>query len=183
MVENTLLLRTVAGSHLYGYATPLSDFDFFEVYSTSFPPVGKKTAPILSRQTIVDGVDTVQMSLSHFIDVASSGSHQALDAMFANEPEIDLISALRAGFRAGYEVIPAYERIITKFALQDTPRKQRHALRAAFNLSDILKSGRYKPELDDERLQMIADIHVLPPHEFKEELIKLSPVGISHYFV
>ena len=182
MEKNDLLLKVVAGSHLYGYATAQSDYDFFEVYANSFPPVGKRTAPVKSRQTIVDGVDTIQMSLSHFVDVASSGSHQALDAMFAAAPEFDKIEAFRHGFRAGYEVVPAYERIISKFALQEPPRKQRHALRTAFNLVDILSAGRYSPELDDEKIALISELHALPPAEFREHLVKYSPVELSHYF-
>lgn len=183
MLKNELLLRVVAGSHLYGYSTPESDYDFFEVYSAPFSPSGRRTAPVKSRQTIVDGVDTIQMSLSHFVEVASDGSHQALDAMFASAPLLDRISALRNGFRAGFQVIPTYERIITKFALQGTPRKQRHAVRTALNLAEIMESGRYTPELSSSQLKLVAETYILPPSEFRQELVKISPVDIRHYFI
>lgn len=174
-----MLLRVQAGSHLYGYATDASDDDYFEVHTEPFM-ISTRDAPRQVRQTIVDGVDTLQMTFSHFMERAAAGSHQALDAMFAAEPLVDHIQALRASYRTGYEIVPAYERIITKFAVQTGFRKQRHALRALFNLQDMLVTGRYQPELSAERIEFINEKAYLPYPEFRELLIQLSPIELAH---
>jgi hypothetical protein len=174
-----LLLKVQAGSRLYGYATDASDDDYFEVHTDRFM-IETRDLPRDSRQTIVDGVDVTQVTLSSFMERASVGSHQALDAMFASEPEVDLISAFRSSYRAGFEVIPAYERIITKFAVQATFRKQRHALRALFNLQDMLVSGRYKPELSQERIEFVMEHARLPYPEFRKLLLRISPIELAH---
>lgn len=174
-----LLLRTIAGSHLYGYATSTSDRDFFEVHTEKFEPVRHRGVPASSQQTIVDGVDVVRMTLSHFMERAAAGSHQALDAMFASNPEVDLIKGFRESYYAGYDVIPAYRRIISKFAIQQGYRKQRHALRAVFNLNDMLETGRYEPELSDHRISLITDFAHMPYPKFRKLLIKKSQVEIE----
>lgn len=180
-----LLLQVQAGSRLYGYSTEASDDDIFEVHSDKLflekrDKRGNVTySPVDVKQTIVDGEDVIQMTLSKFLERASSGSHQALDAMFAAEPIFSQIEALRNSFVAGRDVIPTYVRIITKFALQESYRKQRHALRALFNLEDMLYTGRYQPELSQERVDFILEKAQLPPKEFKELLIQLSPVSLD----
>jgi hypothetical protein len=177
-----LLLKVQAGSRLYGYATDTSDDDYFEVHTEPFM-IETRDAPRQVRQTIVNGIDTIQMTLSHFLERAQNGSHQALDAMFAAAPEYDLLAGLRANYRTGYEVIPAYERIISKFALQEGFRKQRHALRAIYNLTDMLETGRYKPELPAERIAFINEKAQLPYNEFRKVVIKLSPIELSHLLI
>ena len=173
-----LLLRVQAGSRLYGYSTETSDDDYFEVHTEPFR-IETREAPRRAKQTIIDGVDTVQMTLSAFVERAAGGSHQALDAMFAAEPLVDEIGALREGFRVGYEVVPAYVRIITKFAVQEGYRKQRHALRAMFNLEDMLGTGRYRPELSPERIAFILEKAHLPYPKFRELLLAMSPVSLE----
>lgn len=180
-----LLLKVQVGSRLYGYSTEASDDDIFEVHSDQLflekkDKRGNVTfTPVDVKQTIVDGEDVIQMTLSKFLERASSGSHQALDAMFAANPIYSQIESLRHNFYAGSEVIPTYVRIITKFALQEGFRKQRHALRALFNLEDMMSTGRYAPELSQERIDFILDKAHLPSNEFKELLMKLSPVSLE----
>lgn len=172
-----LLLRVQAGSHLYGYATETSDQDFFEVHTEPFMiPTRDEPRPV--RQTILDGVDTIQMTLSHFMERAAAGSHQALDAMFAADPETDLLGGFRTSYRAGADVIPAYMRIITKFAAQGGHRKQRHALRAMLNLHDIMDTGRYTPELSTKQIQFIEEHSSLPTPEFMRFLLTETRVDL-----
>ncbi len=173
-----LLLKVQAGSRLYGYATAESDDDIFEVHTEQFY-IPTRELPRNVKQTIVDGIDTLQMTLSHFMEKAASGSHQALDAMFAENPEVDLIKDFRASYRAGYDVIPAYTRIISKFALQQGFRKQRHALRAMFNLTDMLETGRYTPRLTEERISFIQEHAHLEYPEFRKLLLNMSPVSLE----
>jgi len=176
-----LLLRVQAGSHLYGYATATSDDDYFEVHTHPFM-IPTRDEPRQVRQTIVDGVDTIQMTLSHFVERAAAGSHQALDAMFAANPETDLLGGFRTSYRAGTDVIPSYIRIITKFAVQGGHRKQRHALRAMLNLHDIMDTGRYTPELTAEQIQFLDDHASLPSPEFMKFLISETRVSLSETF-
>lgn len=173
-----LLLKVQAGSRLYGYATDASDDDYLEVHTQPFM-ISTREAPRQVKQTIVDGLDVIQMTLSTFVERASSGSHQALDAMFAPEPLVDEIAALRENFHVGYEIVPTYVRIITKFAVQEGYRKQRHALRAMFNLDDMLKTGRYNPQLSQDRIDFILEKAHLPYAEFRELLIANSPVALE----
>lgn len=168
----TLLLRSVAGSRLYGTSRPESDLDYYEVHS-SLPSV---SGLYKTQQTIVNGVDTTMVSLSQFIELARSGSHQALDAMFSEQVEVDKIEALRQGYRAGYSVVEAYLRIIEKFAFDNTVRKRKHAVRVAFNLTDILETGRFNPTLSAERREAVLSIPNLPDKEFFKALQVISPV-------
>jgi hypothetical protein len=175
-----LLLKVQAGSRLYGYATDSSDDDYLEVHTQPFM-IDTREAPRQVKQTIVDGIDTIQMTLSAFAERAASGSHQALDAMFAAEPLVDEIQGFRENFHVGYEVVPTYVRIITKFAVQEGYRKQRHALRAMFNLEDMLKTGRYNPELSQDRIDFILEKAHLPYSEFRELLLQKSPVSLEDH--
>jgi hypothetical protein len=168
----TLLLRSIAGSHLYGTSRPESDFDYYEVYSElpSFSGLYK------TQQTIVNGVDITMVSLSHFMELARIGSHQALDAMFSEKVEVDKIEALRHNYRAGYSVVEAYARIIRKFAIDGTERKRKHAVRVTFNLIDILESGRFNPTLTAERKDLVLNLPKLSDKDFFEALREISPL-------
>ena len=67
-----LLLRSVAGSRLYGTFTENSDFDFFEVHDHIKP----------NQRKLADGIDTIKMPLSHWLRLCEKGSHQALVAFW-----------------------------------------------------------------------------------------------------
>ena len=171
----TLLLRSIAGSHLYGTSRPESDLDYYEVHSVlpSFSGLYK------TQQTIIDGVDVTKVSLSHFMELARIGSHQALDAMFSEKVEVDKIEALRRGYRAGYSVVVPYLGIIHKFSVDGTERKRKHAVRVAFNLIDILETGRFNPTLTPERKDLVLSLPKLPDKEFFEALSEISPLDIN----
>jgi len=85
-----LLLRTLAGSRLYGTAGPDSDWDWYEVYD-HIQPVQRKR----------DGLDVIKMPLSKWIMLCEKGTHQALDALWC-PPELattDEIAAWRFSVR------------------------------------------------------------------------------------
>jgi len=168
-----LLLRSFAGSHLYGLARPESDLDYYEVHDRSLAGnLGKERKTV---QTIVDGVDVTAVGLSHFMDLAISGSHQALDAMFSERTAVDEITAMRKGFRVGQHIAPIYNGIIIKFALQDTPRKRKHAVRLAYNLHDMMETGRFNPTLTPERAQHVLATAELEADDFITEIEKVTP--------
>lgn len=85
-----LLLRTLAGSRLYGTAGPDSDWDFYEVYDDIRP-----------RQTPSFHADTIQMPLSKWIMLCEKGTHQALDALWCppEHAEVDLLTPWRWAVR------------------------------------------------------------------------------------
>ena len=169
----TLLLRSYAGSHLYGLSRPESDIDFYEVHSKSLAGgLGKERKTV---QSIVDGIDVTAVGFSHFVDLAASGSHQALDAMFSERTQVDEITAFRKGFRVGQLISPIYNQIILKFTAQGTPRKRKHAVRLAYNLHDMMETGRFNPTLSAERAVHVLATAELAEDDFYEEIQKVTP--------
>lgn len=85
-----LLLRTLAGSRLYGTNQPYSDFDYYEVYDDIKP-----------SQTIKDGVDITRMPFEKWLYLCHKGSHQALDAMWCPPEfaEVDELWYFRSRYR------------------------------------------------------------------------------------
>lgn len=141
-----LIFRTVHGSHLYGLAHKDSDMDFYDVYEG-------KTRSL--TQNINEGIDVVSGTLDAFLKRAYSGSHQSVEAIFSQEkqwaPGMEekwgpMIDGVRVG---GSGVFKKYERTIKKFSYGDFKRR-RHAVRLAFNLAQLRRSGRFNPRLDTE---------------------------------
>lgn len=169
----TILLRSFAGSHLYGLARPESDLDYYEVHTEALAGgLGKERKTV---QTIVDGIDITAVGLSHFIDLASSGSHQALDAMFSERIVLDEISAFRRNFRVGLNVVPVYNRLIFDFVHFADVRKRKHAARLTFNLHDMAETGRFNPTLTPERAVRVLAMAELDADAFAEEAEKITP--------
>lgn len=131
-----LLLRTIAGSRLYGTNRPDSDFDFYEVHDR-----------IRAKQTIRDGVDVTRMPLSQWILLAEKGTHQALDAMWAppGYAEVDLLQTFRLHFRPDpYRV--AYQLEKTAKAIEfGNDTKLKHVLRLRHCAMRVREQGWYDP--------------------------------------
>lgn len=159
------LLRTVHGSHLYGLNHAGSDLDYFMVYEGKFK----------TEQTIVDGLDSVVMSLDSFLLRASSGSPQSLEAMFSRKAEVDALE-LREGFRVDSALArQVYSRTIRAFAHGDLKR-QRHAIRLTLNLNDLVESGRFDPALSDEQRAFVLDLS--DELEYDDLMISLSEFSL-----
>lgn len=176
-----ILLKVQAGSHLYGYATPESDIDFFEVHDTGF--IRPNDPDLIIReaeQTIVDGIDVTRMTLDRFIEKARKGSHQALDAMFAPTPLEDRLQGFREAYRVGMEVVPTYERAITQFTFRDGGvfRYQRHAMRILLNLNDIIDHNRYNPTLTEETREYVNTVAHYPTVKFRRELMMKTVLSL-----
>ena len=145
----TLLLRTIHGSRLYGLHHDGSDYDYFEVHGFD---------KFHSKQSIVNGVDTVRVSLDTFIRRASAGSPQALEAMWSRQAEIDLIP-WRWSFQPDRSLTEnVYTRTIKNFSLSQDRKRQRHAWRLKFNYSDHMNYGQFNPTLDPEVASMIESL-------------------------
>lgn len=110
-----LLLRTLAGSRLYGTAGPDSDWDWYEVHDHVRP-----------RQSKRGGIDTIRMPLSKWIMLCEKGTHQALDALWCPPElaEVDLLTPWRWQVRIDpYRVADQLERTAHSMISQKhTPR-------------------------------------------------------------
>lgn len=150
-MSDTLLFRTIHGSHLYGLAGPDSDLDYYEVWADK-----RKNSQHISK---IDGVmvDVTQIGLSEWLKQCDIGVPQALEAMFSEVADVDLIEPFRKAYRAtGPEVTSRYLRTIKSFAYdgryeKSNPAKhgkrRTHALRLAWSLYFIERNGRFRPEV------------------------------------
>lgn len=137
-----ILLKTIHGSHLYNLANADSDTDWYVVYA------GKGRA----KQTIVDGIDTMTISLDSFLHQCRKGVPQSLEALYSQKKEIDRIPFIADSFNpVNVEVYKTYIRTINNFWADGTRKssikRKRHAIRLCFNLSDILRYGKFNPEI------------------------------------
>ena len=126
-----LLLRSVAGSRLYGTFTENSDFDFFEVHDHIKP----------NQRKLADGTDTIKMPLSQWLRLCEKGTHQALDAMWC-PPELTEVDRLGVAFRFSYRVDPwrVHDQLI-----QTAVARDKHALRLRHLADTVLERGWYDP--------------------------------------
>lgn len=152
----TLLLRTIHGSRLYGLHHDGSDYDYFEVHGFD---------KFRSKQSVVDGVDTLRVSLDTFIRRASAGSPQALEAMWSHKAEVDLIP-WRFNFAPDRAVMEdAYIRTIKNFSLSPTRKRRRHGWRLKLNYSDFINYGSFNPTLSSgqiDTINLMTDSYVSP---------------------
>lgn len=129
-----VIFKTVHGYRLYGFEHESSDHDTFIVTDSTARR---------SKQFIAGDQDTFEVGIHRFLDLALSGSHQSVEALFspvkewADTPAArkwrPLIENARVG---GGDVFEKYERTIRKFCYGDFKRR-RHAVRLRMNLDDL----------------------------------------------
>lgn len=146
-----LLLRTVAGSRLYGLHNNNSDYDWFEVYSNSGAPRAKQV-----KQKIVGESDTLTMNLSTFMLYADRSAHQTLDAVFSKKCEVNLLQDWCNSYKLHTATfVPLYKRTLKSFWNMNTLKHKRHALRLAMQMQTGLEYGRFNPTLDPDTARML----------------------------
>ena len=139
------LLRTLAGSRLYGTATPDSDWDYYEVYDR-----------IRTSQRKRDDLDVIKMPLAKWLDLCAKGTHQALDALWCppEYAEVDEIPWLRWSVRVDpWRVADQLER--TARALErsrQSEKRDKHALRLRHCAARVREQGWYDPTEYGRRL-------------------------------
>lgn len=154
----TVLFSTPHGSHLYGLAHAGSDRDHYTVV-TRLPHVAHNgTRARYARQTIRGDQDTFVIDLSTWLLLCTKGVPQALEAMWSTTPEVDLLGAFRASYRAGPPVLSTYLRTIRSFAGAGDFKRRRHAARLALNAHAILCDGRFNPRLTAEQIEFVNAI-------------------------
>ncbi len=150
-----LLFRSIAGSHLYGLNHAGSDQDFFEVWDKLD---GNRKSH--TRQTIKDGIDTIQTDMSSWLNACWSGSHQHLDAMFTDSVlcEVDHITEFRMSYRPHIpNTVNAFRRVIRSFEGGNL-KQRRHSVRIRLHVEDLLTYGFYNPTLSPQRQQIIRSV-------------------------
>ena len=138
---NEVIFTTVHGSRLYGFEHEGSDYDTFTVTDSTSPR---------AKQRIVGDHNHFEIGIHRFLDLAMSGSHQSVEAMFSPEKKWAVTEAARKwrplieGARVGgSEVFDKYERTIRKFCYGDFKRR-RHAVRLRYDLADLRQFGKLK---------------------------------------
>lgn len=136
--------------------------DYYEVVSRSTRGTRKKYA----KQTIKDGLDSMVVDLSTFRHFCDEGVPQALEALFAPEPEVDLLTDFRNSYRVNTaNVVRTYKRTIYNFAEGDYKRR-RHGLRLALNLREMLRTGRFNPRLPREHQMFVGTCAALVQEDY-----------------
>jgi predicted nucleotidyltransferase len=152
--DETILFKTIHGSHLYGLNHKGSDEDYYTVIVADNKT--SSTAHNKSKQTIKNGIDSLQVSLNHFVKLAQDGSHQALEAMFSQKVTGDVIEDMRKNYYVGTNIFMIYERTIRNFSLSEDFKRRRHALRLTLNLNEMMETGRFNPTLTPEQAATIT---------------------------
>lgn len=110
-----ILLRALAGSRLYGTASALSDWDWYEVHDECRPHQGKN-----------GDQDVIKMPLSKWLRLCEKGTHQALDAMWCPNglTTVDKLLDFRLSWRPDtYRVADQLER--TAYGIGNEKHKPR----------------------------------------------------------
>lgn len=177
-MDETILL-VLHGSHLYGLNHAGSDTDYYRVVSTQ--PKPNRFGNIRKRngqQTVTADMDDTVFDFKTFLIHAHNGVPQALEAMYAENAEIDAIAAYRNNYHASLSaMMTSYTSAIQRFVMRDFKRR-RHALRYALNLREAIdNNGRFSPELSKSNAEMITEM-ASSPH-YVDHLRKLSYCELS----
>lgn len=171
-----VLFRTPHGSHLYGLAHENSDRDYYTVVAKK-PYTGRGQGKAkYSKQTIVDGLDSVVVDFGTWVEQCRSGVPQACEAMFSNQAEVDKVADFRRQFRLGTEAWPRYLRTIKSFAYSETDeyKRKRHALRLALNFNALSRAGRFNPTLSPALVVVVSSVAEMSPDEVYKSAMYLA---------
>jgi predicted nucleotidyltransferase len=158
-----IIFTTVHGSRLYGFAHDESDFDTFTVTTSKSQR---------AEHTVVGEHDRVVVGLERFLELAMSGSHQSVEALFsrvkvwadteAAAQHRPMLERIRVG-----GVGEKFDRTIRKFAHGDYKRR-RHACRLWVARVSLARSGTMNPTLTPEQVEW-CNHHA---HKKDAELVK-----------
>lgn len=155
-----LLYKVLIGSRLYGTHRKDSDYDWLEVHSSM------RSRP---RQVIQGDGDTIKVTLSTFMTLASEGRHQMIEAMFSPRTEIDMFYDMRSHFYPDTaKTVNLYRRTIYKFGdhkMRKRDKAMQTALRMTYNLEEFLEKGRFNPVLDTEIASVLSSMSWQEAHD------------------
>ena len=164
-----ILLETVHGSRLYGLATPESDFDSFKVIADNPTRRGK-----YARQATDGTYDQIVCDLSTFVQYASKGVPQYLEAMWSPIATVDEIPEMRWSFRPDfYTTVYTYEKLINREWNEPGLKAKTRAYRWLINLLDFNEYGIFNPILSDDQKETLEDMvrEDIDPKEYLNEVI------------
>lgn len=163
MDKNTLVLKTIHGSHLYGTARLTSDIDMYTV-----------TVDGTTRQKIMttpNGVELDQQNfnLETYMSMLNKGVPQALEALFSPTATFgEEYGAYLQNFRVNrYRANETYQstilaqiKLANKNMADETMinKKLRHGLRLILNNETLLQHGRFNPVLSRQQKKTIETI-------------------------
>ena len=156
-----MLLQTIHGSHLYGFAHANSDVDIFRVINNK---PGRKRARY-AKQSITDE-DALTCDLSTFMQYSGMGVPQFLEAMYSRVATIDELGlAFRLNFRP--DIASATEKysstikaLYSKGEEQGLPKFIRHGYRLAYNLYELQHGIAFNPTIDQDALNEHFNIDI-----------------------
>jgi hypothetical protein len=176
--KDTVLLKTVHGSKLYGLNHADSDDDYYVVTPTV------RTKRALNAKHKIDGdLDVVTVDFASFVSMAENGVPQALETMFSKKTQSPFFEEYRTSwFASDPRVIDRYIRTIKSFSLDDGPKQekyQRHAIRLSLNLEQLVYTGRFDPTLNTSDVRMVKRLGQLPKDKFMSELNAVNPFDLD----
>lgn len=179
--EDTVLFRTQTGSKLYGLAHSGSDDDYYVITPSKY--VAKGFRRYSARQSFAGNEDTVYVDFKSFVAFCEKGSPQNLEVMFSRASVSDYFEDYRTHyFCSSPQVVHTYMKTIKSFSLNNTDKKfktQRHALRLAYNLEEILYTGRFNPTLPPHIAAKITSLAQKPPAQYYKELKAMSVIEVD----
>lgn len=114
------------------------------------------------RQVIAGEDDTIKVTLSTFMMLASEGRHQYLEAMFAPRTDVDMFYDMRSNFYPDTAMtVNLYRRTINKFGDHKARKKVKAmttALRMTYNLEELIQKGKFNPKLDGGTIAVLNSL-------------------------
>lgn len=176
--KDTVLMKTIHGSKLYGLDHADSDDDYYVVTPTI------RTKKALNAKHKIDGdLDVVTVDFASFVTMAENGVPQALETMFSKKTKSPFFEDYRTSwFASDPRVVDRYIRTIKSFSLDESNKQekyQRHALRLSLNLEELVFTGRFDPTLSKSNVRTVRKLAQLPKEQYLKELNAANPFDLD----
>jgi len=176
--KDTVLLKTVHGSRLYGLEHANSDDDYYVVTPT------QNTKKQLNAKHKIDGdLDTVTTDFASFVQMCNNGVPQALETMFSKKTVSPFFEEYRQSwFAADPTVVSRYLRTIKSFSLEEGAKQEkyrRHALRLSLNLDELVNTGRFDPTLSKQNVSLVKRLATKNQEQYFNELNAINPFDLN----
>lgn len=176
--KDTVLLKTIHGSRLYGLNHANSDDDYYVVTPTV------RTKKALNAKHKIDGdLDVVTVDFASFVAMAEKGVPQALETMFSKKTESPFFEDYRnSWFASDPRTVERYIKTIKSFSLDESDKQEkarRHALRLSLNLEELVFTGRFDPTLSKSNVRLVRRLAQLPTEKYMKELNAINPFDLN----
>lgn len=163
-----IVLKTITGSRLYGFAHADSDYDSYAVV---------EHGP--NKHSVIGLDDVAIINLETYLAHLEKGVPQAVEALWSDKRQVAkeweaYFDSLQPNLTG---MLDTYPRVIKKFLDKDTPKGRRHAMRLANNLADMYTKGRFDPTLENQRAELFIWA-AQSPYVTRFLVNEISPVAI-----